>query len=169
MTPRASGGRSEQANQILVLVSQAPDETRRLGEALGRETRPGDVLLLDGPFGAGKTALVQGVAAGLGVAGHVGSPSFIMINEHHGRLPLYHVDLYRLEHELDPETLEALEEYFGGDGVCAVEWPSLVPLHLRAGATEIRFEVEGETCRRITLSTPHAHLAAAARAAGATG
>ena len=104
----------------LTLLSRSPDQTRQLGQALGRVVQGGDVLLLDGPFGAGKTVLVQGVAAGLGVQGYVSSPSFIMINEHHGRLPLYHVDLYRMEHQLDAETLDALDEYLNGEGVCVV-------------------------------------------------
>ncbi|MDP8922902.1 MAG: tRNA (adenosine(37)-N6)-threonylcarbamoyltransferase complex ATPase subunit type 1 TsaE, partial [Chloroflexota bacterium] len=94
--------------QELSFRSISPDETRRLGAAIGDVAAPGDVLLLEGAFGVGKTALVQGLAAGLGVEGYVSSPSFIMINEHHGRLRLYHIDLYRLEGRFDPETLDAL-------------------------------------------------------------
>ena len=79
------------------------------------------MFLLEGPFGAGKTHLVQGLAAGLGVDSPVTSPSFILAQEHRGRLPLQHLDLFRLD-SLDAATLELLEEYFDGDGVCAVEW-----------------------------------------------
>ena len=149
------------------MLSRSPDETRRLGEALGRAAEPGDVLLLDGPFGAGKTVLVQGLAAGLGVVAYVSSPSFIMINEHRGRLPLFHIDLYRIEGRLDPETLDALEEYLRGDGLCAVEWPGLVPPDLRAGASELRFVPLDETTRELRIATPAARLADAAREAGA--
>lgn len=152
----------------LTLLAHTPDETRRLGEALGRAARPGDLLLLDGPFGAGKTVFVQGLAAGLDVQAYVSSPSFIMINEHHGRLSLFHVDLYRIEGQLDPETLDALEDYLGRDGVCAIEWPGLLPAPLRAGASEFRFAPKGESSREITVDTPSAHLALAARDAGAT-
>ncbi len=169
MSQRASTPPTATQPRALLLTSRDPADTRRLGEALGAAAEPGDVLLLDGPFGAGKTVMVQGLAAGLGVAGHVGSPSFVMINEHRGRLPLFHVDLYRIEGRLDPETLEALEEYFGGDGVCAVEWPGLVPDNLRAGATQIAFVPGDETVRHIELRTPSARLAAAALAAGARG
>ena len=152
----------------LTLLSRSPDQTRQLGQALGRVVQGRDVLLLDGPFGAGKTVLVQGVAAGLGVQGYVSSPSFIMINEHHGRLPLYHVDLYRMEHQLDAETLDALDEYLNGEGVCVVEWPRLVPRALRSGATELRFIPIDETSRRIEIVTSTRRLAEALEQAGAT-
>lgn len=151
----------------LTLLAHSPDDTRRLGEAFGRAARPGDLLLLDGPFGAGKTVFVQGLAAGLDIRAYVSSPSFIMINEHHGRLSLFHIDLYRIEGRLDPETLDALEDYLGRDGVCAIEWPGLVPAPLRTGASELRFVPTGETSREITIDTPSAHLALAAREAGA--
>jgi tRNA threonylcarbamoyladenosine biosynthesis protein TsaE len=139
-------------------VTTTPEQTRRLGVALGQ---------VDGPFGAGKTVLVQGLASGLGVDGYVSSPSFVLVNEHQGRLRLYHIDLYRLEDRLDPEMLDTLEEYLGGDGVSAVEWPGLVPAELRTGATVIRFRPSGEGTRRIEVETPAAHLAGAVRAAAA--
>ena len=151
----------------LDLTSTTPEQTRRLGIALGRAAAAGDVLLLEGPFGSGKTVLVQGLAAGLGVEGYVSSPSFIMINEHQGRLRLVHVDLYRVEGQLDGETLGALEEELGGDSVSAVEWPTLLPSELRAGATLIRFRPLGESARRIEIDTLAGHLAAAAREEGA--
>ena len=151
----------------LTFRSTSPDETRRLGAALGAVAAQGDVLLLEGAFGVGKTALVQGLAAGLGVAGYVSSPSFIMINEHRGRLRLYHVDLYRLEGRLDPETLEALEEAFDAGGVAAVEWPDGLPPELRAGATVVSIQPVDETTRDIRVTTPSERLADALRAAGA--
>lgn len=103
------------------LQSESAAHTRRLGALLGGLLRPGDVALLDGPLGAGKTALTQGIGAGLGVAGTINSPTFTLLKEYSGRLPLYHFDLYRIE---DPEELFALgfEDYFGGEGVCVVEW-----------------------------------------------
>ena len=134
---------------------------------LGRAARPGDLLLLDGPFGAGKTVLVQGLAAGLDVAEYVSSPSFIMINQHAGRLRLVHIDLYRIERQLDDETVAELEEQLGDDAVSAVEWPALLSPDLRAGATLVRFTLLDDTTRRIEIATPAEHLAAAAREAGA--
>ena len=108
----------------VALHSESAADTHRLGALLGALLRPGDVVLLDGPLGAGKTALTQGIGAGLGVRGAINSPTFTLLKEYEGRLPLYHFDLYRIE---DPEELFELgfEEYFGGasgEGVCVVEW-----------------------------------------------
>ena len=146
-------------------VSRSPGQTRQLGEALGRAAQAGDVLLLEGPFGSGKTVLVQGLAAGLGVEGYVSSPSFIMMNEHQGRERLIHIDLYRIEGQLDPETLEALEESLGSDAVCAVEWPGLLSPELRQGATVVRFVPHDDETRTIEIATPAERLADAARGA----
>lgn len=103
------------------LRSESAARTRRLGALLGALLRPGDVVLLEGPLGAGKTALTQGIGVGLGVAETINSPTFTLLKEYTGRLPLYHFDLYRIE---DPEELFTLgfEDYFGGEGVCVVEW-----------------------------------------------
>jgi tRNA threonylcarbamoyladenosine biosynthesis protein TsaE len=134
--------------QTVRLRTASPAETVDAGRRLGTVAEAGDVFLLDGPFGAGKTHLVQGLAAGLGVPGAVTSPSFILANEYAGRLPLYHLDLFRLE-GLDVVTAETLEEYFYGDGVCAVEWPRLLPASLRAAASELVFRVTGDDTREI--------------------
>ena len=152
---------------VVEVVSASPAETVALGRRLGAAAAAGDVFLLDGPFGAGKTHLTQGLAAGLGVEGVVTSPSFILANEYQGRLPLYHLDLFRLEH-LDAVTLQTLEEYFYGDGVCAVEWPAILPAALRAGANVLTFELVGEESRRIVAHLEAPRLAAALlHAAGA--
>jgi len=105
----------------VALHSESAADTHRLGALLGALLRLGDVVLLDGPLGAGKTALTQGIGAGLGVRGAINSPTFTLLKEYEGRLPLYHFDLYRIE---DPEELFELgfEDYFGGEGVCVVEW-----------------------------------------------
>src|SRR5438132_9953932 len=92
----------------LLLNVPTPEHMRDLGAALGRVAEPGDRFLLEGPFGAGKTTFVQGLAAGLGVEAPVSSPSFVLETRYQGRLPLYHVDLYRVERP-DPELVEALE------------------------------------------------------------
>ena len=95
---KASGPASADERAVSLRDAAA---TRRLGERLGRAAAPGDVIGLDGTLGAGKTCLVQGLARGLGVPRDVpvGSPTFTLLNEHRGRLPLYHADLYRLEDE----------------------------------------------------------------------
>jgi len=105
----------------LSLESRGPRQTQHIGALLGELAQGGDVFLLLGELGAGKTCLAQGVAKGLGVAGQVRSPSFILVGEHQGRLPLFHIDLYRLE-RIEEALALGLEEYFGSGGVCLVEW-----------------------------------------------
>jgi tRNA threonylcarbamoyladenosine biosynthesis protein TsaE len=123
------------------------------------------VLLLEGSFGVGKTVLVQGLAAGLGVPEEITSPSFVLMVEHQGRLPLYHVDLYRLDGHLDEELLDNLADYQEAGGVCAIEWPDALPPELKAGATTIRLAAPDDSSREITIDAATDHLIAAARAA----
>jgi len=106
---------------ILDVPSESVEQTRRLGAILGGLLVPGDVVLLHGELGAGKTAFTQGIGRGLGVAATVNSPTFTILKEYAGRLPLYHFDLYRIE---DPGELETLgfADYFAGDGVSVIEW-----------------------------------------------
>lgn len=103
------------------IVTRAPAETARVGEFLGQLLGPGDVVCLIGDLGAGKTNLAQGLARGLGITDQVTSPTFTLINEYHGRLRLFHMDLYRLEGAEDLADL-GYEEYIDGDGVTVVEW-----------------------------------------------
>lgn len=147
----------------LVLDIATPERMRALGEAVGRAAKAGDRLLLEGPFGAGKTTFVQGLAVGLGVATPVGSPSFVIENQYRGRLTLYHVDLYRLE-GIEPELLESLEEDMFGNGVTAVEWAERLPDVLRDGATLLRFAVRGDA-RQVDLESPESRLLHAAQSA----
>jgi tRNA threonylcarbamoyladenosine biosynthesis protein TsaE len=116
----------------MIYESRSPADTFRLGRRLGALLRPGDVIALAGELGAGKTCLIRGLAAGAGVprSAAVSSPTFTLVNEYPGRIPFYHVDLYRLGSEDEAEGL-GLEECLGGAGVAAVEWadrfPSLLP------------------------------------------
>jgi tRNA threonylcarbamoyladenosine biosynthesis protein TsaE len=108
------------------LLSHSSRETQDLGRVLGQESQAGDVFLLVGPLGAGKTCLTQGIAWGLGVQEYARSPTFVLVTRYHGRLTIHHVDLYRIEDPL--ETLDlGLEEYLGGEGVCVVEWADRTP------------------------------------------
>ncbi len=108
--------------------SRAPSETTRLGERIGQDVHAGDVLLLRGDLGAGKTQFVRGVAVGLGIAGPIPSPTFTLVNEYEGRnaagerVPLAHIDLYRLGEGGDLDSV-GLDEYFGGRWAVAIEWP----------------------------------------------
>src|SRR3981081_3791163 len=126
-------------DRTVVLDVPTPQGMRALGRALGRAAVAGDRFLLEGPFGAGKTTFVQGLAEGLDVPTPVSSPSFVIENQYRGRLVLYHVDLYRLE-RVEPELWESLEEHLYGDGVTAVEWAERLPDKLRDGATVASFE-----------------------------
>jgi tRNA threonylcarbamoyladenosine biosynthesis protein TsaE len=106
---------------VLKLLSHSPEQTQRLGTGLGEQAQPGDVFLLTGNLGSGKTCLTQGIAWGLGVKEYAFSPSFVIIREYHGRLTLYHIDFYRLDRIEEIVDL-GLDEYLYGKGVCAVEW-----------------------------------------------
>ena len=128
-------------------VTRSEAETRAVGEALGRRLGPGDVVCLVGPLGAGKTTLAQGLARGLGVEEVVNSPTFVLMNEHRGRLPLYHVDAYRLD---DPEEALAaglLDERQAG-GVTVVEWADRLGDWLPDERLEIKLIPEGAGNRR---------------------
>ena len=105
----------------LKLNSQSPEQTHLLGSYLGELAQKADVFLLVGELGTGKTCLVQGIAHGLAIKEYAFSPTFVILREYHGRLPLYHIDFYRLDHVEEIADL-GLEEYFYGDGVCVVEW-----------------------------------------------
>ena len=100
-------------------------ETEALGETLARRLGPGDVVAYRGDLGAGKTAFTRGLARGLGCTGRVTSPTFTVVNEYEGRLPLFHFDLYRLEGE-DALYDVGWEDYLDRGGVCAVEWSERV-------------------------------------------
>ncbi len=133
-------------------VSAAPEQTLALGEAVGRHARAGDLLALVGELGAGKTLFVGGLARGLGVdpATPVSSPTFTIMHRYAGRLPLYHIDLYRLD---TPAALYdvGLEEWLDGDGVAAVEWADHGWEILPRERLVVRFHQTGETTRAIDL------------------
>lgn len=121
-------------------TSRELSDTLKLGKLLGELARPGDVFCLLGDLGAGKTALAQGVALGLRIDEPVSSPTFTLIHEYMGRLPFFHMDLYRLGSPEEGEEL-GLKEYFWGKGVCVVEWPQVVADALPQDILEIHIQI----------------------------
>jgi tRNA threonylcarbamoyladenosine biosynthesis protein TsaE len=155
---QAGGGRA-----ALERATRSEAETEALGEELGRAAFPGAVLLLEGPLGAGKTVLVRGVARGLGVAGLVTSPTFTLLDVHEGRLPLFHVDLYRVETPAELRAID-LDEVFAAGGVTAVEWPRWLLDSPPAGSLRVDFEA-APAGRRLRLAALDPRWPAALRAA----
>ncbi len=132
-------------------LTQSEEETHAAARELAAHLKPGDVVLLSGNLGAGKTAFVRGIAAGLGIdPDDVSSPTFTLVHEYRGgRLTLYHADLYRLERAAADEL--GLEELGVGDGVLAIEWPDRLS-HEMPGGIAIAIEIVGDTARRISVA-----------------
>jgi tRNA threonylcarbamoyladenosine biosynthesis protein TsaE len=124
------------------------DATRAFGKSIAQFLKSGDVVALSGDLGAGKTTFTQGLANGLGISEQVNSPTFTIIKEYKGRLPLYHMDVYRLGGN---EEL-GFEEYFSGQGVTVIEWPGLIVEELPDELLWIEIRVIGSEEREISLS-----------------
>ena len=124
------------------------EETAQFAEKMSKLLQPGDVITLEGDLGAGKTTFTKGLAKGLDIKRTVNSPTFTIIKEYHGRLSLYHMDVYRLENSL--EDL-GFEEYFDGEGVTVVEWAHLIEEQLPAERIDIFLYNEGEQERKMVL------------------
>ncbi|GAB7387810.1 tRNA (adenosine(37)-N6)-threonylcarbamoyltransferase complex ATPase subunit type 1 TsaE [Bacillaceae bacterium] len=134
-----------------VWISRSSEETQRLAEKMAPLLQPGDVIALEGDLGAGKTTFTQGLARGLGITQVVNSPTFTLIKEYAGRIPLYHMDVYRLEEE--GEDL-GFDEYFYGDGVTVVEWPSRIREALPPERLQVRIVKEGAEPLPETMREP---------------
>jgi len=129
-----------------------PEQTRQLGCTLGKALKGGEILAITGDLGSGKTCLVQGIAQGLRIMpSNITSPTFTLIHEHEGRIPLFHIDLYRLE---KPGEIEAigLEEYFSRDGVVAIEWAEHAAPLLPQQRVDITLSHQGGDKRCITIT-----------------
>jgi len=136
-----------------VVDAADPCATQLLGRTLGQCLFPGAVLALTGQLGAGKTFLVRAIAEGLAVPDSrvVSSPTFVLIQEYRGRLPVYHFDAYRLR-TLDEFSQLGVHEYFEGDGVCLVEWADRVEPILPIERLNVQIDVTGERSRRFQLN-----------------
>lgn len=135
-----------------VFQTKSPSGTVRIGKKIGSCLLPGDVVALVGELGVGKTQFIQGLAAGVEVEDpcYVSSPSFTLINEHKGRIPFYHIDLFRLETEKEAEDL-GLEEYFQSSGMTAVEWADKIPSLLPREILRIQIRYTGKRTRSIEV------------------
>lgn len=140
---------------INIIETNSPEETYALGERIGQAGQAGQIYTLIGDLGVGKTVFTQGVAAGLGIAGPVSSPTFTIVQIYEeGRLPFYHFDVYRIS---DVEEMEEIgyEDCFYGQGICLIEWADLIQEILPERYTEIRIEKDlqrGFDYRRITIT-----------------
>ena len=132
--------------------SRSPQETQALGRLIGELAQPGDIVLLSGPLGAGKTCLTQGIAQGLGIREGTASPSYVLMREFAGRLMLYHMDLYRLEFNEIGDL--GLDDYLYGQGICVIEWADKGMPLMPAEHLFIDMKYAGECERRIEI-TPH--------------
>jgi tRNA threonylcarbamoyladenosine biosynthesis protein TsaE len=152
------------ANPVRTLRTRSAAETRALGRALGTASVPGTVLALVGPLGAGKTQLAKGVAEGLGVRSVVNSPTFVLMNEHQGRLRLFHIDAYRLDDPQDAVAAGLLDERQAA-GVTVVEWADRLEGWLPDARLEITLAPVGDDERSRSVGwqahgPDHARLAA---------
>ena len=143
---------AQREDGALVVTCRAPEDLSPLADALAAVLEPGDTLLLQGELGAGKTTLTQSLAHALGVGEeqYVASPSFALLHEYTGRLPVFHMDLYRLSDEDDVEAAGLLE-YFEQQGVCVVEWPDRLGSLTPDSRLDIRIEHGPFEARQFTL------------------
>jgi tRNA threonylcarbamoyladenosine biosynthesis protein TsaE len=140
----------------LQLESDSDEETIALGRRLGNLLKAGDVVALAGELGSGKTWLTKGIGLGLGLGPReiITSPSYTLVNEYTGRVPLYHIDLYRLE-SLSEALSAGMEEYLCADGVAVVEWADRWPEMLPEQSVAVKLTILDEQKRRITVSGRH--------------
>lgn len=130
------------------IYTYTPEETQAFAIKLAENLNPSDVITLEGDLGAGKTTFTKGLAKGLGIKRNVNSPTFTIIKEYHGRMPLYHMDVYRLE---DSGEDLGFDEYFEGEGVTVVEWAHLIAGQLPSEYLAIQLLHKGDSERKIVL------------------
>jgi len=134
----------------MTFITHSPEETIRFGKYIGSRISRGDVIALQGTLAAGKTTITKGIAEGLQVNENVTSPTFTLISEYHGRLPLYHMDVYRLDSTDDFLNL-GVDEMLYGDGVCVVEWSEKVMAELPPKSIIIKLSALESETRQIEI------------------
>ncbi len=133
-----------------IILSNSADDTKKIGERMGKKLNPGDVVALYGELGAGKTVLVKGIAKGLGCSVMVKSPSFVYVHEYSGRVPIFHIDLYRINTTTDIITLGIYEFLKNSDGICLVEWAERAKGLLPDKTVNVEIKILNENTREIT-------------------
>ncbi|MBA7563279.1 tRNA (adenosine(37)-N6)-threonylcarbamoyltransferase complex ATPase subunit type 1 TsaE [Candidatus Atribacteria bacterium 1244-E10-H5-B2] len=134
----------------LTIITKSPEETKNLGKEVSKLTKPGDLLAFYGELGAGKTCFIQGISQGLKVKDYVTSPSFTIINEYQGKIPIYHFDLFRLDNA--EEILElGYKEYFYGEGLTVIEWAEKIEQLLPKEHLEIKIKFKDHHQRTISF------------------
>ena len=137
-------------NGMCDFISQSPEETQRFAQKWAKSLKAGIVVGLVGPLGSGKTLFVKAAAKALGVKEVVNSPTFVLASEYQGDMPIYHLDLYRVD-ELQEIDSVGYEEYFDRNGIVFIEWAEKVKDFLPSGTVWIEFKVLGETRRQIQI------------------
>ncbi len=134
------------------MLTNSARETMLMGERLAKTLKPGDTIALSGELGSGKTTFTKGIGKGLGIkdSKRINSPTFVLIKEYNGKIPLYHLDLYRLDDLKEIENL-AIEEYIYGTGVTVIEWAEKMKCLLPKKYILVRFKVTGENKRKVTI------------------
>ena len=134
------------------MLTNSVRETMLIGERLARTLNPGDMIALSGDLGSGKTTFTKGIGKGLGVKNskRINSPTFVLIKEYSGKIPLYHLDLYRLDDLKEIENL-AIEEYIYGTGVTVIEWAEKMKSLLPKKYISVRFKVKGDGKREVLV------------------
>jgi tRNA threonylcarbamoyladenosine biosynthesis protein TsaE len=132
------------------IISTKLEDTQLFSERLASSLQPGDVITLEGDLGAGKTAFTKGLAVGLGIQKNVNSPTFTIIKEYQGKMPLYHMDVYRLE---DSYEDLGFEEYFNGNGVTVIEWAHIIEEQLPNERLNINIYHQGNDSRKLVIKT----------------
>lgn len=139
----------------MIYESFSAEETKQIGMEMGQKAQKGAIYCLSGDLGVGKTVFTKGFAEGLGITEHVTSPTFTIINEYEGRLPLYHFDVYRIS-SLEEMDDTGYEEYFFGEGVCLLEWAEVIEELIPSEAVWVTIEkdyTKDENYRKITIKT----------------
>ena len=136
----------------MTVITESEKETISEGEKLGRVLTPGSVVALYGDLGVGKTAFTRGIAQGLGIDVSVSSPTFTIVNEYPGSIPLFHFDMYRLESKDELFDI-GWDDYLERGGVCAVEWSEKVPGAFPADTIVVKLEALGGDSRRLEIFT----------------